>query len=201
MINYQLLIQTALKHSVLGLFQDNQCLFEQSIVLDHRSDNTYVNDIQTMVKKQNIKYADIHELYLVHGPGFFTGVRAGVVIAKAWYQLFQPRVHLVCSFDYLSACIRGASMPYGIVIAGSGKEGYFKLFNNEQEYSPCIMSYEEVASLSTKYPIYSDHRQHCESWGFSHVQTLAVLPMRSKQACSLNEIYPVYIRREDELFG
>ncbi len=201
MAKHQLFIQTALKQSMLALFRDYQCLQEHSMVLDHRSDNTYVNDIQIMLKKNKISHTEIHELYLVHGPCFFTGVRAGVIIAKAWYQLFQPKMQLVSSFDYISACISGAVLPYGVVIAGSGKEGYFKLFSDSEEQSACMINYEEAMDLQRNYPIYSDLLPLCEKWGFIHVQPRAVLPLKSKQACSLNEIFPVYIRREDDLFG
>jgi tRNA threonylcarbamoyl adenosine modification protein YeaZ len=68
----------------------NLCLFEKTKIYDKFSIETnnnltdiVVELIEKLLKKNKIKRSDIKVIYLTVGPGSFTGVRVGTLIAKA----------------------------------------------------------------------------------------------------------------------
>ena len=82
---YQLFIDTHGEIIILALYKNGDVL-EVLKKQSNQSHSVYViNMIIELLNKNNITKNDINELYVVNGPGSFTGIRIGVTIAKTWH--------------------------------------------------------------------------------------------------------------------
>ncbi len=78
---YTLYIDTHFINLVVGLFKDGKLLEKLCLESNSHSINT-INLIKEIIDKNNISVEDIKEIIVINGPGSFTGVRIGIVIAK-----------------------------------------------------------------------------------------------------------------------
>lgn len=78
---YTLYIDTHFVKLVIALFKDDILLGEKILESNLHSENT-ISLLDDLLKEFSIKAKDLNEVIVVTGPGSFTGVRIGVVIAK-----------------------------------------------------------------------------------------------------------------------
>lgn len=65
-------LETALRKTFVSLYINNKVLFTKYSILDFKSDNTFVYDIDFMLKKFYITPTSVNEIIVVNGPGYFT---------------------------------------------------------------------------------------------------------------------------------
>jgi len=199
-VRLQVLLQTTLRQSVFAVFLNSSYLSSHSMVLDHRSDNSYVYDLRNLIAHAGLDMSLINEFYLVNGPGFFTGIRSGVMIVKAIYQILKPRVFLVSSFAYLDAHIQTKPEHYGILIVGSQREGYFQEFSPQGQSKAVILPYEKAREKARSFPVFTDQEKYSIEWNLTYLQPKAVLSSQAYEIADLKDLTPNYVRSEDELF-
>lgn len=78
---YTLYIDTHFINLVVGLFKDDKLLEKLCLESNSHSINT-INLIKEIMDNNKISVDDIKEIIVINGPGSFTGVRIGIVIAK-----------------------------------------------------------------------------------------------------------------------
>lgn len=78
---YTLYIDTHFVNLVLAIFKDDK-LLDKKIVESNKHSEYTINLLNEILTKNNIKIDDLNEIIVINGPGSFTGVRIGVVIAK-----------------------------------------------------------------------------------------------------------------------
>src|SRR5574344_2582801 len=98
-----LFISTATKKIVVAIVKDNNIIsyFKED------NNNTLSELIQTIIddtfKKVNLTLNDVDSIYVVNGPGSFTGIRIGVTIAKVLTWSLKLRIVTISSLEMLSA--------------------------------------------------------------------------------------------------
>jgi|GEM_PF-3240014 len=199
-VRLQVLVQTVLKQAVFAVFLNTTYLCSQSIILDHRSDNTYVYDLRNLIAQAGLDISLINEFYLVNGPGFFTGIRSGVIMSKAIYQLKKPKMFLVSTFSYLSAHLNPRPEHYGILICGSQREGYYQEYRAQEKGEATIISYKTAQEKAKQFSIYTDHMEYSIQWGLRYLPAQAVFPLEYKEIKEISDLLPNYLRQEDDLF-
>ena len=78
----RLVIDSATKYLYIALYEDLECLgkYYQSGKNDHST--KLMVEVERIFKTSNLKIADLDEIIIGIGPGSYTGLRIGVVIAK-----------------------------------------------------------------------------------------------------------------------
>lgn len=199
-VRLQFLLQTTLRQSIFAVFLNSNYLSSHKMVLDHRSDNTYVYDLRTLIAHAGLDLSLIQEFYLVNGPGFFTGIRSGVIIGKAVYQLLKPKMFLVSSFSYLATHINPKPKHFGILISGSQREGYFQEFTPQGQGEASILPYALAQEKAKLFPVYTDQEKNSIEWGLNYLEPQAIFPSESQEIFDLKDLLPNYVRTEDDLF-
>ena len=78
----RLVIDSATKHLFVALYSD----FNSRDIYYKEGSNNHseilMSEIERILVKNNLKIKDIDEIYIGVGPGSYTGLRIGVVIAK-----------------------------------------------------------------------------------------------------------------------
>lgn len=78
---YTLYIDTHMVNLVIGLLVDGKLKIKKEIESKSHTENT-VNLLSFVLEEAHINVDDLKEIIVINGPGSFTGVRIGVVIAK-----------------------------------------------------------------------------------------------------------------------
>ena len=80
-MKYTIYIDTHFTNLVFGLFKDEKLIDEKKIESAEHSKNM-IPAFQELLKENHITVDDIESIIVINGPGSFTGVRIGVVLAK-----------------------------------------------------------------------------------------------------------------------
>lgn len=110
-----------------------------------------VNYINKVLKDTNTTPEEIQKIYVVNGPGSFTGIRIGVTIAKTFAYLRNIKVVPISTLKALSLTTTGKTIMS--LIDFHHGHYYLGLYDeNHNEILPeKYASKEEVLSLITKY--------------------------------------------------
>ena len=98
---YSLLIDTHDKNVLLVLYKDGKVLDTVNKESNMRHSEITMPSLVDLIEKNGITINDIKEIFAVVGPGSFTGVRIGVVIAKTIAYLLNIHIKCITSIDLL----------------------------------------------------------------------------------------------------
>jgi tRNA threonylcarbamoyl adenosine modification protein YeaZ len=110
------------------------CLFNKEILdskitpTNNNLTDISINIINSFFKKNNIKNKDIKNIYLVVGPGSFTGVRVGCIIANLFKDLLKTNIYTISSLKIQM----DEKVKYSIIDAKSNKK-YFLVRNGKEK--------------------------------------------------------------------
>lgn len=191
--------QTALSGTFVSIFKGRECLDQVHTYLDFKSDNVYVLDARNLLDRNIIKPLDLRKVFVLVGPGYFTGIRAGLVIAKALHDSLSLGVGLIDSFVYLRACL---PIPgnCSIVIAASHKEGYIANFEGQKKVSEEMIPLSKIESIQKERTLYSETPFIQETYCVNPIIAKPLLPPNYKLVNRSEDIVPHYIRSEANLF-
>lgn len=77
-----LLIDTSLSYALVSIICNNEILALFNDKVDNDMSSRIIPIIEDCLKKSNIELKDINKIFVVNGPGSFTGVRIGVTVSK-----------------------------------------------------------------------------------------------------------------------
>ena len=96
---YSLLIDTHDKLVSYVLYNDGKVVDQVQLESNMRHSEIAMPSLIELLKKNNLEIRDIKEILVVIGPGSFTGVRIGVVIAKTTAYLLNIPIKPITSVD------------------------------------------------------------------------------------------------------
>lgn len=101
---YSLLIDTHFKNIILVLYKDKTVLDKMNIESREHSVHT-ISEIDNILRRNEIKVNDLKQIFVVNGPGSFTGVRIGVTIAKTLAFTLKIPIKSIDSITIQAICI------------------------------------------------------------------------------------------------
>lgn len=101
MIN--LFIDTCTKYLILALYKDNDVIEYLQIEADNNLSVLLLPKIDELLKKANLKINDVDRIYVVNGPGSFTGIRIGVTTAKTIAYGLKKEICTVSELEVLAS--------------------------------------------------------------------------------------------------
>lgn len=139
-IKNQLYLDVTTKHCVIALYK-NQQLVDYSITKTNNNlTDLVVELINELLNKHQLNQKDLDQLYLNTGPGSFTGVRVGIIIArtlKAVYshiEIFTNDALSIYALDHSNVLLHldaKGSKSYLLVLDNKIKSDY-QIINNDQ---------------------------------------------------------------------
>ena len=78
---FELFIDTHYQELVLVLFKDGK-IFDKKIKKDGKHSEYFIPLLQELLEQNSVSFDDLRGIIVINGPGSFTGVRLGVVVAK-----------------------------------------------------------------------------------------------------------------------
>lgn len=120
----EVILQTVLSTIEIVVFQQGHLVSKKRSSSLQKSNNTVVYDLQNLLLERQMSFSNIHRIWIVNGPGYYTGIRIGLAIAKAFKDTSCVPLRLVTTFHCLRTGISSAISECSIFIPSSKKEGY-----------------------------------------------------------------------------
>ena len=103
-MNY-LFLDTASSRVIIAFIQNNKIIFNVNLKNDNNLSSKLIVLIDENFKKNNLKPTDINKIFVVNGPGSFTGIRCGVTVAKTLafllnIEIFDIIYHLLFLYNF-----------------------------------------------------------------------------------------------------
>ncbi len=137
-------IDTHFKNLVMGYLNDGKLICKKVLNSNKHSENT-INMLKEILEENKLTGDLIDEVIVINGPGSFTGVRIGVVIAKIMSYTKNIKLKAISylqalDLDYDQDINIGISDRNGIYVGSFDKnhnlkEDYYYLTNEEYEKS------------------------------------------------------------------
>lgn len=110
-------------------------IVKREIIRDDREHSTYfVSLLDEIMKLEGLSFEDLSDIILINGPGSFTGVRLGVVVAKLISYTKDIPIHTITYLEALAL-----KYDYSVTLGIKDKNGVFiGTFDNNHE---CIGDY------------------------------------------------------------
>lgn len=102
-----LFINTCLSQVEVALIKDSEVFASESWTQSRSESSLLQPSIIKLLDEAGWKLEDIEEVFLVTGPGSFTAIRVGVIVAKAIAVKLGIGIHTITTFDYLNNCVEG----------------------------------------------------------------------------------------------
>lgn len=114
-------INTATQKISVALVRGGRVLGEKSWPSKKDEAEKVLPNIEKLLKKNKKNWKDVGEVFVVAGPGPFTGLRVGVTTANALAWTVRGKIVSVNVFEYLRAVIpSGNSRPAGLLVKAGG---------------------------------------------------------------------------------
>ena len=162
---YTLFIDTHDKELHLALFKEKE-VFDEIIEENKKHSECFISSLQELLLKNKITTHDLSGIIVVNGPGSFTGVRIGVVVAKMIGYCenipIKPISYLqALSLKYDQECFVGITDKNGVFVGKFSKEheligDYFYLSKEEWTRFKENIIVDEVINLDMVYDYLQD---------------------------------------------
>ena len=100
MIN--LLIDTSYKSLFIGLTDNEKVIDEICIMAEANFSEKLIPTLKEMIEKNNIKLDCINKIFVIIGPGSFTGIRIGVTVCKTLGLLLKKKIVPISSLEFMA---------------------------------------------------------------------------------------------------
>ena len=98
-----LIIDTSISIPTIAIIKDNKVLYRYHEKISSDMSSKILPIIDDAVKNTNIELNDIDNIFVVNGPGSFTGVRIGATIGKTIAYSLNKEVISLSSLEFMSS--------------------------------------------------------------------------------------------------
>lgn len=126
-----LFIDTSSSDVSIAVLKDNKLLSKVVNNIPNKHSVYTVSYIKDAIEKAKIKKEDVNKIFVVNGPGSFTGIRIGLTIAKIYSYLLNVPVVPVSSLKSLYLSV--SSNLVLSVIKANASSYYVSLYKDDEE--------------------------------------------------------------------
>ncbi len=200
----EILLQTVLSTIEIAVFQGNQLVSKKQSSSLQKSNNTVVYDLQNMLQNNGLAFSQIHRFWFVNGPGYYTGIRIGLAIAKAFSDTTSIPIRLTTTFHWLRMGLPPSIERCCIFIPSSKKEGYLAHMHHFSVESVQCVEKEQMEKdyqcKALQEPLFVPFDGLDVSIPYAIVGDITTLPLEYKEVAASKDIEPEYIKSVDDLF-
>lgn len=154
-----LVFDTCFNKTYIVLRKDDKIL--DSIIIESTESNYHsvylIPKIRDSLKKNSLMVSDIYAIGVNIGPGSFTGIRAGVTIARVLAQQFNIKLIGINSMQILS-CINSSNQNTVVVSDARKNKVYYSVYSSAKEIiSPILLDKNELISKISDEVIIADN--------------------------------------------
>lgn len=201
---FDILLQTVLSSTEIGLYKNLKAVdsFKKSSL--QKSENTFVFDLYNLIKKHQVEIKDIEHVWVVNGPGYFTGIRTGLAIAKTFVDVLKIPIRLINTFHWLETGVSDMRANFKIFIPSSAREGYLGFMKDSNLEETRLVHIKDLFKQNMHgfdgAPIYTSNEELTKLENILYIEPNFYLPRAYDEVTTTQNIVPEYFRTEDQLF-
>jgi tRNA threonylcarbamoyl adenosine modification protein YeaZ len=185
---FSLFIDTTQQYCLLAILKDKTIVKSFKIPTHNNLTDVVVEHIKKLLTTAKNKYNQIENIYVVIGPGSFTGVRVSTTVTKGMVLANKSRVYAIDSLTMQLPELHGIS-----ILDARGDNFYVSVYKNKKIIlKPKMVNKLQLHKITTKYkgmPIYSFYENISI---FDHLLNhLACF----KLVKDINKLIPLYIKK------
>lgn len=156
--SYSLFIDTTQNYCNLAILDDQNSIMNKLQILTHNNmTDVVVEKISELLNPTNVDKKDIKNIYLLIGPGSFTGCRVGYIIAESFKSVNN------CNILYTNSLLFQLPKGTGISLIDAKSNKFFvAIYDQYKEIlSPKLIDANELDSIKKQYSnfeIYLDYQ-------------------------------------------
>lgn len=191
---YTLFISTYDKLITIGLLKNGNVITKLEQVSSQNHSKLVMPSIDNILKDSEIDTSYLNEIIIVNGPGSFTGVRIGVVIAKTLSYTLNIPIKTITSLECISVSFNKKTNKLVTISDTKGK--YVGYFNKDNELIDDYKylkndEFEEYIKDKEKYLI------ECVSFDLELIYNY----LKTNEPTNPHLVNPIYIKGIDVLNG
>jgi len=191
---YTLFISTYDKLINISLIKNGKllCLLEEVSKQNHSV--LVMPMIDNILKSNNIDCSNLNEIIVVNGPGSFTGVRIGVVIAKTLAYTLNIPIKTITSLECILVSNKSDNNKLACISDTKGK--YVGYFNKDNE----LLDEFKYLKSSEFEEYISDKKEYLIEDSKFDIESIYVY-LKDKESINPHLVNPIYIKGIDVLNG
>lgn len=182
-----LFIDTTQNFCALGLIHNKKVICFIKKQTHNNMTDVVVEQIDSLLNKNKIKHNQIKGIYLLLGPGSFTGCRVGYVITCLWNKLRSIPIYSMNSLLFQLPNGNGIS-----IIDAKSQKKYLAIYKNFKSLvKPMIIKNTDLNKYLKKYKkfqVFEDYKS------INYKKNLSVNLNKFKLSKSYNSIKPLYLK-------
>ena len=148
-----LFFDTSSKNLTVYLVKDNNILYEKELETTNDHSKYLVPFIDEALKTNNIEPKDINKVYVVNGPGSFTGTRIGVTVGKTF--CYSNNINVIPVSSLKQYIFSESNKDYYVsIIKDKGNRVYYGIYDKDyndivtDKYNYIDVFKEDISKLS-----------------------------------------------------
>lgn len=198
-----LFIDTASSRIILAILEDDKIVYEKNVENDMNLSTRIFPLIDEMFQKTNMQPSDVDRIYVVNGPGSFTGVRIGVTIAKTMAWALHKEIVPLSELELMATT--SVEQTYKVPYIDARREAVFGAIYDKDNQVLLKEQYISIEELCKHIPDMNDVAFlgytpiHIDGTMVEPNVDLSMLIKRHQNDRSLNphEVNPNYLKRTE----
>lgn len=198
-----LFIDTASSRIILAILENDKIVYEKNVENDMNLSTRIFPLIDEMFQKTNIHPSDVDRIYVVNGPGSFTGVRIGVTIAKTMAWALHKEIVPLSELELMATA--SVEQTYKVPYIDARREAVFGAIYDKDNQVLLKEQYISIEELCKHIPDMNDAAFlgytpiHIDGMMVEPNVNLSMLIKKHQNDRSLNphEVNPNYLKRTE----
>ena len=186
----RLVIDSASKYLYIGLFSDLECLGKYYKAGNNDHSVQLMKEIERIFKSNNLSIADLDEIIIGIGPGSYTGLRIGVVIAKMFGWNNDIPVKTISSLALMASSYIGDKLIISEIDARRGNSFVGAYYNKGKGL---ILAKEDIMTNLEEFKLSFDEEYILLSKGEMDLYSLLNSNLL-KEVVDIHSLNPNYLR-------
>ena len=146
-----LLLDSSNVNLCVGISKDNELVYKTSYPCFQRQSEEMIPEIKKALDTLNLELLDFDEVVCGKGPGYYTGLRISMTIAKIICQLSNAKLKLVSSLRIMG----NSNKKFIALMNARSNRSYIGVYNFDKvELEDQIMTNDQVREYINKHPDY-----------------------------------------------
>ena len=192
-------IDTTSNYLYTGLSKDNLLLIERKLNLAHDLSTFALDEVRKMFNEANVDVHDVDKIIVVNGPGSFTGIRIGVIIAKLNAYLLKKDITTISSLEAMNVSNKEDCLHVPIINA---RRSYVfgAIYNNdevvlEEQYMTIEKLKLVLMGMNKKYVFISNDKfNDLEVVGYDPDILKIINTYKNRETINPHFVNPIYLK-------
>lgn len=147
-----LFLDTSTSKLIVGVYKNTEEIYFESIDSNNDLSRKVLPSIDKALNSVDLNINEINNIYVVNGPGSFTGIRVGVTIAKTLAWSLNKKIYTISSLELLSTTT--ITTKYIIPVIDARRNCFFAGMydsSGKQIFEDCYISRDDLIEKIERY--------------------------------------------------